>query len=109
AMLEEAELALVNMVARTTGQRALCLAGGVALNSVFNGKIRHSTAFEDVYVQPAAGDAGTSLGAAYYIYHHILGYPRAYVLRQSGTGPSFSDAQTESVLTSVGLAYERLD
>jgi carbamoyltransferase len=109
AALEEAEFALVNMVQRATGQRALCLAGGVALNSVFNGKIRPSTAFEDVYIQPAAGDAGTSLGAAYYVYHHLLGYPRCYVMDQSATGPGFSDRQVLSALEAHGLAYRRLD
>src|ERR1700738_4643446 len=53
AMLEEAELELVNMVQRQTGQTALCMAGGVALNSAFNGKIRPHTAFDDIYIQPA--------------------------------------------------------
>src|SRR5262245_2121947 len=76
AMLEEAEFGLVRMLRRTTGQPALCLAGGVALNSVFNGKIMPEAGFDEVYIQPAAGDAGTALGAAYYIHHQLLGHPR---------------------------------
>ena len=71
-MLEEAEFALLNMVHRKTGSDTLCLAGGVAFNSVFNGKIRPKTPFKEIFIQPAAGDAGTALGAAYYIYHQIL-------------------------------------
>ncbi len=108
-MLEEAEFDLVRMVQRTTGQKALCLAGGVALNSVFNGKIRPCTDFEDVYVQPSAGDAGTSLGVAYYIYHHLLGQPRRYVMEHAYTGPQYTDDEIEKVLQRQGLAYERLD
>src|SRR5207249_1071052 len=80
AMLEEAEFALLGMLQRATGQRALCLAGGVALNSVFNGKILPCTPFDEVYVQPAAGDAGAALGAAYYIHHQLLGRPRCQVM-----------------------------
>jgi carbamoyltransferase len=109
AMLEEAELELVNMVGRKTGQTALCMAGGVALNSVFNGQIRPRTTFKELCIQPAAGDAGTSLGVAYYIYHHVLGNPRAYVMQQSYTGPQFSDDAVAATLDRYGLAYERHD
>ena len=108
AMLEEAEFSLVNSLQWATGQKALCLAGGVALNSVFNGKICPNTDFEQVYVQPAAGDAGTSLGAAYYIHHQILGQPRGYVMRDAYTGPDFSDEQIAAALQASGLTGERL-
>src|SRR5205823_2322193 len=91
AMLEQAEFNLVRMLQATTGQKALCLAGGVALNSVFNGKIRPQTAFQDVYVQPAANDAGTSMGVCYFIYHAILNQPRTYRLEHAATGPAFSN------------------
>ena len=106
AALEKAEFDLVNMVQRQTGQTALCMAGGVALNSVFNGKIRPCTAFEDIYIQPAAGDAGTSLGAAYYIYHHVLGHPRTFVMDKSSTGPRFSDGDVAGILGRRGLHFE---
>jgi carbamoyltransferase len=107
-MLEEAEMALVQMLQRKTGQRALCMAGGVALNSAFNGKILPNTAFEDIYIQAAAGDAGTSLGAAYYIYHQILGQPRNFVLDHAYTGPQYSDAEIAAALAAAGLPAERL-
>jgi carbamoyltransferase len=106
AALETVEFDLVNMVQRQTRQTALCMAGGVALNSVFNGKIRPRTAFEDIYIQPAAGDAGTSLGAAYYIYHHVLGHPRTFVMDTSSTGPRFSDNEIAAILGRRGLHYE---
>ncbi|MBV9169875.1 MAG: carbamoyltransferase, partial [Chloroflexi bacterium] len=67
ATLEEAGTALLSMLRQRTGQTALCIAGGVGLNSTFNGKIRKLGLFEDVFVQPAASDAGTSLGVAFYI------------------------------------------
>ena len=72
AMLEEAEFALVHKLARETDHKAICMAGGVALNSAFNGKILPNTPFEDIHIHPAAGDAGTSLGVCYYIYHELL-------------------------------------
>ena len=107
AMLEEAEFDLVNMVHRNTHQRALCMAGGVALNSVFNGKIRPCTAFEDVYIQPAAGDAGTSLGAAYYIYHQLLGQPRTHTMNSAYTGPRFSHQEISALLGRQGVSSQR--
>jgi carbamoyltransferase len=109
AMLEEAEFSLVGMLQRATGQTALCLGGGVAMNSVFNGKIRPKTAFQDVFIQPAAGDAGTSLGAAYYIYHQVLGRPRCYVLEHASTGPSFTNGRIAGELERRGLPYEVLE
>lgn len=108
AMLEEAEFHLLRMVERTTGQRALCLAGGVALNSVFNGKIRPQTAFQDVYIHPAAGDAGTAIGAASYVAHQVVGLPRRYVMKEAGTGPAYSDAEIAAALDAAGLVYQRL-
>lgn len=109
AMLEEAEMALVRRLQRDTGQTALCMAGGVALNSAFNGKILPCTDFEDVYIQPAAGDAGTSLGVCYYIYHQILGNPRAYIMNDAYTGPSYSDVEICAALDRAGLTHETLD
>ncbi|MDQ6672234.1 MAG: carbamoyltransferase [Chloroflexota bacterium] len=102
-MLEAAEFGLVRMLQRTTRQKALCIAGGVGLNSSFNGKVRLETPFEDVFVQPAAGDAGTSLGVAYYIYHHILGGPRKFVMSSAATGPGFDDGLISRVLARRGL------
>jgi carbamoyltransferase len=109
AMLEEVEFALVRKIQRETGQKALCMAGGVALNSAFNGKVLPCTDFEDIYIQPAAGDAGTSLGVCYYIYHQVLDQPRTYVMNDSYTGPQYSDEQIRAALDAAGLVYQRLD
>jgi carbamoyltransferase len=109
AMLEEAEFNLLDMLQQSTGERALCLAGGVALNSVFNGKILPRGTFDQVYIQPAAGDAGTSLGAAYYIHHQLLSQPRCYVMRDAYTGPAFSNDQLAAALGSYQLASTLLD
>jgi carbamoyltransferase len=110
AILEEAEFGLVRMLQRRTGQHALCIAGGVGLNSTFNGKIQPNVpGFEHVYIQPAASDAGTSLGVAYYIYHQLLGNPRKFVMSHASTGPGFDDAAIEQVVSRRGLAAQRLD
>jgi carbamoyltransferase len=109
AMLEEAEFNLVRMLQTASGSKALCLAGGVALNSVFNGKVLPQTAFNEIYIQPAANDAGTAMGVCYYIYHQLLQQPRAYVLRDAGTGPAFSDEQITAALGDAGLDYDVLD
>ena len=109
AMLEEAEFSLVQMLQRSTGQTALCMAGGVALNSSFNGKILPNTAFEEIYIHPAAGDAGTALGVCYYIYHQVLGQPRASVLDHAYTGPRYENGRIAEKLGTYGLSYEELD
>ena len=108
-MLEEAEFALVRKLQRETGQKTLCMAGGVALNSSFNGKVLPQTDFTDIFIQPAAGDAGTALGVCYYIYHQVLGMPRAYVMDNAYTGPGFTNGQIEAVFKQYKLAYETLD
>ncbi len=109
AMLEEAEFHIVRDAAKRTGKKALCLAGGVALNSSFNGKILPDTDFEDIYIQPAAGDAGTAIGAAYYVLHQVLGQPRVFEMTHSYTGPAFSNAEIEARLKERSLSYETLD
>ena len=76
-----------------TGSTNLCLAGGVALNAVANGRIRPETPFEDVYVQPAAGDSGIAVGAAYHVWNQELGKPRGFVMEHAYTGPSTRDAE----------------
>ncbi|MBI1259439.1 MAG: carbamoyltransferase [Chloroflexi bacterium] len=108
-MLEEAEFAVVNRLQRETGSTTLCLAGGVALNSVFNGKILPNTGFKDIYVQPAAGDAGTSLGVCYYIYHQVLDQPRTYVMNDAYTGNQYDNDTIRAELERVGLKYTQVD
>ena len=81
----------------------------MAFNSVANGKIFDRTPFEEVYIQAAAGDAGTALGTAYYIYHQILGKPRKFVMNHAYWGPQFSASAMEECLKEYGLAYQVLD
>jgi len=107
--LEEVELSMLRALHERTGLTALCLAGGVALNCVVNGQIRRETGFEDVYVQPAAYDGGTSLGAAAYVQHHVLGAPRAYVMSHAFLGPEFDDAACRSALEGAGVEYRELE
>lgn len=83
---------------RRTGLTRLALAGGCALNSVANGKIFERTPFREVYVQPAAGDNGTAIGAAFYVQHAVLRRPREYVMRDAYTGPGFDEAQVTGAI-----------
>ena len=76
-VFEEAVFHVLNGLYRRTRLPRLCLAGGCAMNSVANGKVRERTPFETLYVQPAAADNGTALGAAFYVWNHVLGGPEA--------------------------------
>jgi carbamoyltransferase len=107
--LEEVGFHILKQLHVLTGASDLCLAGGVALNSVMNGKILLHTPFQRVFVQPAAGDNGTALGVCYYIYNQILKQPRGPIMEGAYTGPEFSDTETRAVLDRAGVAYERLD
>lgn len=105
AALEQAELALLRRVAAESGKAALCLAGGVALNSVVNGKILKETPFTDVFIQPSAGDAGTALGVCFYIWNHVCRQPRGCQLNSAALGPEFSTGEIEAALRQAGVAY----
>jgi len=106
--LEEVELSMLRTLHDRTGMAAVCMAGGVALNCVVNGRIRRETGFTDVYVQPAAYDGGTSLGAAAYVYHHRLGHPRRHVMDHAYLGPEFAPAECRGALDQAGLPYVEL-
>jgi carbamoyltransferase len=106
AALEEVLIAYWHGLAKQTGQKALCLAGGVAFNCVANGRIFDATPFEHVFIQPAAGDAGLSVGAAFAVNHQILGRPREFVMEHAYWGPEFSPAQIRAVVDRVGSADE---
>jgi carbamoyltransferase len=110
---EEIMLRMARHVRKETGQENLCLAGGVALNCVGNGKIWAEKIFKNVFIQPAAGDAGGALGAALFSWHHYLGNERKAdgkhdTQRGSFLGPSYSDSEIESFLKSKGAAYDKL-
>jgi carbamoyltransferase len=110
---EQVVLAQARHTARVTGARALCMAGGVALNSVANGKLIAAQIFDDVYIQPAAGDAGGAVGAALVGWHHALGRERSVVLPDgmSGSliGTDFSEDDIAAALAETGLTAERMD
>jgi carbamoyltransferase len=108
-VLEECYFGLLNEVHKRTGLKRVCLAGGVALNCVANGMIFERTPFEDVYIQPAAHDAGTSIGAALHVHHEEFKQPRGFVMRHAQYGPQYTDAEIERELNAGGLGYERLD
>ena len=88
AVFERAAFHVLRYVRKNTGRTRLCLAGGCAMNSVANGKIREQTGFREVFIQPAAGDNGTALGAAFHAWHASGNRPRAFVMQHSLWGPS---------------------
>lgn len=101
--LEEVLFEILRKLHAQTGERAVCFAGGVAFNCVANGKIFDATPFEQVFVQPAAGDAGLAVGAAYHIYHQILGKPRSFVMKHAYWGPEYSKQEIRSAIETSGL------
>lgn len=101
--LEEAYVRLLNSLWQKTHQKAVCLAGGVAFNCVANGKLLDQTPFTEVYVQPAAGDGGLSVGAAYYVHHQILGRPRSFVMDHAYWGPQFTSEAIRLALESSAI------
>ncbi len=109
AALEECYFKLLNYVHRQTGLKTICLAGGVALNCVANGMIFERTPFRDVYVQPAAHDAGTSVGAALYVWHQKLRKPRVFQMKHVYYGTQYSDGDIQQTLDRAGVAYRKLD
>ncbi len=108
-VLESALERLLHRLHRETREDDICLAGGVALNGVFNGQIRKRTPFKRMYIQPAANDAGTALGAASYVWHQVLGKPRGYVMTNAYAGPQFTSAEIERDLKQSRLTYRMLD
>src|SRR5713226_3528579 len=104
ARLEEVYLGMLRKLAAHTGLKTVCLAGGVAFNCVANGKIFDATPFEQVYVHPAAGDAGLAVGAAFYVWHQKLGKPRSFVMDHAYWGPGYSREEIHRAIDSNGLA-----
>ena len=108
ARLEEVGFHILNQLYEETKLDKVCLAGGVALNSVMNGKIALHTPFREVFVQPAAGDSGTAVGVCYYIYNMILHQPRSFVMEHAYTGPEFDERQIEEALKQSSLSHCKL-
>ncbi len=113
AVTEEVVQRLTRSLAQETGAKNLCLAGGVALNCVANGKVLRDGAFENIWIQPAAGDAGGALGAALCAYHHFQDKPRRTnnmdSMKGSYLGPEFSDLEIQRRLTAAGANFATLD
>jgi len=113
-VLEETVIRLCAGIAAETGERNLCLAGGVALNCVANGKVLRDGKFEKIWIQPAAGDAGGAAGAALSAYFQYLDKPRSVnagldAMAGAYLGPVFDDDESESRLKALGAVYDRID
>ncbi len=106
---EEVLLKMANYLYEQTGLRRLCIAGGVALNSVANGRILRETPFEEVFIQPAAGDSGGALGAALYVYHVLLKQPRRFVMEHAYWGQGYTRDEIKRFLDSNGIAYQYIE
>ena len=109
-VIEEVILRMARRIRKETGEKYLCLAGGVALNCVVNGKILKENIFDDIYIQPASGDAGGSLGAALYVWYHVLNNSRApssgkKELQNTYFGPAYSEDDIKEFLDYKKIPY----
>jgi carbamoyltransferase len=105
---EEIVLRMTRHAHELSGSKNLCMAGGVALNCVANGRVLREGPFEDIFVQPAAGDAGGAVGVAAYLYHTVFGKPREYVWEHAYLGPSYSTEDIRKYLEASGARYTEL-
>jgi len=108
AITNDTVLNLAKYLSETTKSKNLCLAGGVALNCVSNFEIMRVGYFENIYIQPAAHDAGTALGAAYYLWNDLQSQSREFVMEHAFWGPDFSEREIENVLITEGVQYKKL-
>ena len=107
-VVEECTLELLKWHQRKTGFHQLAISGGVALNSVINGRIISETPFSELFVQPAANDASGSFGAAFYLWNQVFRKPRVYEMTNAYLGPSVSDSAHRAAIEAEGLPYETL-
>lgn len=107
-LTEETLLKMARAVHARTGSKHLCLAGGVALNSVANGRILRETPFESVYIQPAAGDSGGALGAALWAWHVVLQQPRRFTMEHCYWGADYDAAAIDAFLQGQGIPHEEI-
>lgn len=108
-VVEEAIFHLANALHKMTNLDTLCLAGGVAFNCVANGKLFKETPFKNIFIQPAAGDAGSALGAALLMEHKYTRRSRQFIMDNAYLGPSFSSWECERILRDKNILYERLE
>lgn len=108
-LTEDALIAIARYLHHETGMNKLVMAGGVALNTSANYRILSETPFDEIYIQPAAGDDGGALGAALWAYHIVMGKPRNWVMPNAYWGESYTDAQYVDFLKGRGISYESFD
>ena len=106
---EKVIIHLASRLQKVTKNKNICLAGGVSLNCVANGKILPNTSFENIFIQPAANDAGTSIGAACYIWNQKLKKPRCKPLKHTYFGPDYSDETIQQTLELHHLLYQKIE
>jgi carbamoyltransferase len=106
---EEVMLRMARKVHEETGQENLCMAGGVALNCVANGRLLREGPFKRIFVQPAAGDAGGAVGVASFLYHHVLGNERKWVWPHAFWGPEYSTEEIREYLETNGIKYHECE
>jgi len=107
-VFEENYFAFLNHIHKVTGQKAICLAGGCALNCAANGKIFDKTPFRDLYVQAASNDSGTSVGAAAWVWHQLLNNPRSFVMKHAYYGTEFSESAIAEQMSAAGVVGHRM-
>ena len=105
---EEIMLRMSRYLYHETSLKHLCLAGGVALNCVANGRLLRETPFEEIFIQPAAGDAGGAVGVASYIYHSILGNDRTFIQKDAYLGPHYSGDEIRQYLDANEVHFQEL-
>jgi carbamoyltransferase len=106
SVTEDILLRMARRLQRDTGLKALCMAGGVGLNSVANGRILRESGFEDLFIQPAAGDSGGAVGAALYAWHVLLAKPRKFVMEDAYLGEGYCGGEISQYLTQNGIGHE---
>jgi len=106
---EEILMKMITWLHKETGMKYLCLAGGVALNSVANFKLLRDGPFENIYIHPAPGDDGGSVGAAYWAYNHLLDQPRGPALEHAYLGSEYTDEEIQEFLDKNDIAYEKIE
>ncbi|MCK4859032.1 MAG: carbamoyltransferase [Candidatus Omnitrophica bacterium] len=109
SIYEEAFFHILNHLYKKTGLKSIALAGGCIQNSLANGKIADMTSFENIYIPPAAYDAGGAIGSAFYLWNQILDKPREFVMNSPFWGPSFDEKEIKQILEKKAVKYEKLD
>jgi len=103
---EELLVGMAKDLQKTTGMKKLCIAGGVGLNSVANGRMLRESGFAELFIQPAAGDSGGALGAALWAYHSVLGHPRSFRMEHAYWGREYDAGEIRAFLDSEGIPYQ---